>query len=790
MHRLLALILAALLVPSFVVTANDEPFSLFIDEEVIIHPGETKQIRIAWQNIVNTERHISVEVNQIHSNLTIDGLSTDWIRVASGRLGETTINLTALPNVNYETITFSLRFSCQEDQGWTQTHEVDVLISRWSDLTFGSNDGSEFYVLQDVRTSFAVNLSNNAMYDDTVKLRFNTQSVWEFGFDNDSNNDDELFVDLSASSYQFVNFYIITPPIVDGAPLAGTGPMFTLEAISGLDRGICTWNFSLVMQTYHNITVDYVADNLSVEPGENDRLEVKIRNNGNVETYLDASISHGGINDDRIDVNNWTVALFNAFEFEPLQPNESRTLEVGFDAPNTNQGQLEVDLILMPQSFPQRMKSLSISSEIGWIRDGEISLISSNCQSVNWNVTCQEFLRIQNSGNFREEFILEVVNQDGMYYETTPDKIILSKNEFIDNIPLNLTTFTDAPGFLESSATINLRLSSGELIDSIQINSQTAPKINWVWEDSTSSVNNGRLEVAITMRNDGNTADGLVVRMTSSYFTDMSFIPPNNAIVEEGSTKIRSFEIVNIDKGANFTFRAWAEVPNDQKSDDDFFLNITAHSRLDGENPFRFSANTSFEGSRQSNDSEAGFIRSLTDFGSTIFAILWAWKWIMAATAISGLMISKAIRDRRDRIDTMNLQKIDSYDLDQPEDWMAEFSKKKQDLPQIARSPEMPADVFTGMFNARAGERKISAEPVDSGLLGAASTVLDHHDIMATKTKLDTLVSDIAEGDVSTPHVANTSLPDDAIPITQRTVPVPKKETSVKSDIDVEDLDL
>ena len=162
----------------------------------------------------------------------------------------------------------------------------------------------------------------------------------------------------------------------------------------------------------------------------------------------------------------------------------------------------------------------------------------------------------------------------------------------------------------------------------------------------------------------------------------------------------------------------------------------------------------------------------------------------MAATAISGLMISKAIRDRRDRIDTMNLQKIDSYDLDQPEDWMAEFSKKKQDLPQIARSPEMPADVFTGMFNARAGERKISAEPVDSGLLGAASTVLDHHDIMATKTKLDTLVSDIAEGDVSTPHVANTSLPDDAIPITQRTVPVPKKETSVKSDIDVEDLDL
>ena len=75
----------------------------------------------------------------------------------------------------------------------------------------------------------------------------------------------------------------------------------------------------------------------------------------------------------------------------------------------------------------------------------------------------------------------------------------------------------------------------------------------WIWEDSATSVNNGRLEMAITMRNDGNTADGLVVRMTSSYFTEMSFIPPNDAIVEDGTKNIRSFEIINIDKGANFT---------------------------------------------------------------------------------------------------------------------------------------------------------------------------------------------------------------------------------------------
>ena len=123
-----------------------------------------------------------------------------------------------------------------------------------------------------------------------------------------------------------------------------------------------------------------------------------------------------------------------------------------------------------------------------------------------------------------------------------------------------------------------------------------------------SSVNSNRLEVLITMRNDGNTADGLVVRMSSSYFTDMSFIPPRDAIVEDGSTNIRSFEVVNIEKGANFTFRAWAEIPDDQNSEDDFYLNITAHSRLAEENPFRYSANTSFDAVAKTGDDGASVV--------------------------------------------------------------------------------------------------------------------------------------------------------------------------------------
>ena len=56
--------------------------------------------------------------------------------------------------------------------------------------------------------------------------------------------------------------------------------------------------------------------------------------------------------------SNWTVAIFNAFETQPLEPNESRTIEIGFNAPNINLGSVDLELEIMPQSFPQRANSV------------------------------------------------------------------------------------------------------------------------------------------------------------------------------------------------------------------------------------------------------------------------------------------------------------------------------------------------------------------------------------------------------------------------------------------------
>ena len=124
MRRWVVVLLVALMLPSIPASADQDPFNFYIDDEIVAHPGETVQLRIAWQNIVGTARHFSVSLNSTGDNLTVSDIPSDWTRVASGRLGEMLINVTVAPNSNFETQTFSLNFLCQEVENWSLTHDV------------------------------------------------------------------------------------------------------------------------------------------------------------------------------------------------------------------------------------------------------------------------------------------------------------------------------------------------------------------------------------------------------------------------------------------------------------------------------------------------------------------------------------------------------------------------------------------------------------------------------------------------------------------------------------------
>ena len=74
MRRLLLIIIIAMMAPQLPASASEIPFDFYIDEEVVIHPGETVSYRIAWHNLVGAERHFQIELNQSHPNLIADGI--------------------------------------------------------------------------------------------------------------------------------------------------------------------------------------------------------------------------------------------------------------------------------------------------------------------------------------------------------------------------------------------------------------------------------------------------------------------------------------------------------------------------------------------------------------------------------------------------------------------------------------------------------------------------------------------------------------------------------------------
>ena len=789
MRRGVWLMLFILLPTANLVHADSHPFNFYADEEIVIHPEETVSFRIAWQNIADDERHFLIETNETKSGITITDLPTNWTRVASGRLGEMEFNITADENISYGVHTISIDIKCQEDSDWLATKEIDVVVSRWSNLLFGANDGSSFYVQQNVNTSLAVNLTNYANYTDNVTITMDTDSAWEYGFIGDNNGDKALDFEIQNDSEIYVYFYIQTPPIVDGAPLAGTGPTFTLRAESGLDKRVESWTFSLEMQTFRNITIDFAEDDLILDPGDDGRIQVTLRNNGNVDIYLDTTLSFPGIeNADRIEVDGWTAAIFNAFDLISLAPNESRTIEIGFDSPNVKSSELNLTLIANPLNFPQRSETVNLASRIQVNQMGEIELNTESCTSVNVGEVCQQMIKIQNNGNFYDELRLEVIDEYGMNFEIQSEYVGLSRNQQSSEIPLNLSTIDGADGYSNAEATIQLVNVDGLILDSISISSYTAPYVNWVWENSQSAVNNGRIEVLMTLRNEGNIVDGLIVKMSSSYYTEMSFIPPNNAIFEENNDKIRSFEIIDIDKGSNFTFRGWAELPDDQISSDNFFLNITANSRLADDKPFIYTSNSSFDAADKSVKSSDSIVSSVTELLSNILSIIWAWKFIIFAIILSGLIFNKAINDRNARKEKMAIRNITTQNGNNNDNWVEDFNKKKQPVPEIVQSPQIPSEAFAGMFRASSKPTELPAQPVDARLVSAASTVLDHHDIKSVKSQIDDLTNQISQGEVSQPHSANVKLPNDVVQVTDRTVPKQKSDPPPMFNLD--DLDL
>jgi len=737
--------------------------------KLTLHQDELVEVLFTLHNTGEIDDTYSFQLESDVSGFESTGLPHSKF-VESGYLRQVRFNLSADADTPFGLYNFTLNFTSENDPAWSQIELFQAQVSPYSNLNFGVTGISTFIVTPGTRTAVAMNITNSATLADDITFNLYTQTGWNWGWTMDSTQGVNAYETLQPDSLTYVFLWMDVPPIIDGAPLLNTGPRFQLKAVSGIDGAISQWSFDLLMNGFNNVTIDGTGDDLLLKPGGTDRIPIVVRNNGNAQNRINIELQAisqsgepiAGISiDDRIAVDDWTMALFGGLEGSILQPNESRTIEIGFQAPLEYTGEIDIRVRVFANGAQERMQTIDVGASIDWQRSGSVQLLTDSCQDLLPNTSCGARISLENTGNAVDsfEFVMTQV-PDFVDAELLAVTSEIEPYGMMEIDLLNITANSSAFAFELGDVVVEIRLlNTDTLVGITRIPVKIAPVIKWVFSDINEEVDSkGRLSIAMTLRNEGNTPDGLLVQLQSSHSTDMSFIPPFIAIYEEDIEYPRSFEVSGIPIGYNFTVRAWVDLPADQQSNGTVWINTTVRSQFEPSTIFVHTSKGDYKGIPwQEIETEDSF-----DFGaafSTGWEIFKAWFLMICAIIFSGVIIFKSIVSRNQRTLEQKLQEemYKPKDPEHVEDWMAKFNETKKEVAEDS-ALKVNSQHFQDAFQTRAGSYKVASEPVNPALTQAANTVLEFHSSNDLRSSADSLLHDIQAGKVSSPHAGNTIL--------------------------------
>ena len=750
---------------------SNEIMSLHTPSEVIVHRGEMSEVFFTTHNTADSVQTFTANIENISSDLSITGLPLDYTLVEN-HLRQLKFNVTAGSSSEYGSAFITLNITTDMDSSFIIS-QILVTIAPQSNLTFGVSGVSTFTVDAGTRTSVAVNITNNAMLDDNITYDIYSASAFNWGWTMNETAGNNAFETLVPGQLSYVFVWIDIPKVIDGAPLQGQGPQFTLKAVSGLDRALSQWSFNLIYDSFRNASIDFAEPNLELAPGEDGRLEVTLRNTGNVDNRMNLSMQaidengdtlNGFAKSDRFENDGWTIALFNGVEDQSLAPNESRTIDIGFQSPVQYSGSINVRFFVFAVGAYERTYSIDIGATIVRERAGEATLSTTGCNNLLPSQSCNSTIEVTNTGNAIDYYSLELLSAPEFVNVSVPTTGIEITSAFSDEFPeITITASSDSIAFENGNVSIAVNFLNSEQLQIINIPVKIAPVINWSFENVVEEIDSkGRLSIAMTLRNQGNAFDGLVVQLQSSHSTDMAFVPPAIAIVEEGVENPRSFEIYDIPVGSNFTVVAWVEIPVDQQANGTIWINTTIRSKFSPEIEFIHTSSIDYKGIPwQPAAAEDEPIIDFAQIMSTTWEVLKAWSFVIMAVFVASMILLKANTDRitrkTDEAVRSELYAQKNKGPEQVDDWMGKFSQRSQQ-PEIVSTTHVQKEHFEQAFTSRAGVSQPAAQPVDQSLRDAASIVLEAHDTLNSKMSADDLLGAIQQQGIAIPHQANESL--------------------------------
>ena len=758
------------MVENSVANAENDIFELDSTTRHIIHRGETIEASITIRNLADQVNEIAFE-KSLPDNISISNLPDDY-QLSEGQIRQFKFYFICDNYAPYQIVNAIITTTSSLDSQLSVESEFSLIIAKQSDLQYGVNGDSQFVVDPGIRTNLAVNMTNYGLFEDNVSFSIQTNSNWVWGWTMNNTVNQTSYEYFTPNQLCYIYLWIEVPKVINSQPLFESGPRFSLVATSGLDELTTTWNFDLLMSEFRNVSILEQETRLSLDPDSSGRTPVTISNVGNVENLVSIDlqvIDEQGIPiigvpiSDRIEYNGWIIAIFGGYEDEFIQPTDVRTFEVGFQSPNYNDGHIDVRVLITPIGAADRIKSVDLQTTIVWEREVDADLISEDCSQLLPTKTCGANFRIYNDGNYQDNYLVEIIESPNFVnLSLGTASLEIGKNSFVDINSLTITANKEASAFDNGDVIIAISLlDSAKEPVMINFDVVIAPEISWSVQnlvEETDAI--GRFNIAMTLRNDGNAMDGIIVQLQCSHFTEMSFIPPNGAIYEDGIEYPRSFEINDISLDSNFTVRAWANIPIDQTSNGTMYLNISIRSIFTPDEPIQFSTSVDYFGTKwQSNEVKTND-KTLGDYVEITVDIVTSWFWIIISVLASSLIINKALRDRSTRMENQTM--IDALNRSnnsaEQDDWLAKFESKRVDTVAI-ESPEIASERFEKSFKNRAGEIKPVTAPIDEKLRDAAALVLDTHDKTTVKNEADELLTAIDAEGISQPVSENQKLP-------------------------------
>lgn len=746
-------------------------------ERYVAYPGQTVQQHIDVTYIGSESTTLKLELGtQYLSSISGNGQELVFDN------GETkrflwTITLPQSTPYGMESINITIVDLANQS---SQSIDVDLKITAPSNVYFGNTQSSTFVVDPGIRTNVATNVTSNATLDDNLSFTIQTESSWNWGWNMAEVDGSTSRLLLGPDTMDFVRIWVDVPEVIDGAPLANQGPTFRLIGTSGLDGVSIAWDFTLEVSSFRNATIDAVQSNVVVDPNGNTRVDVIVRNTGNTPDTLAMTLGNLAVNgiasteadSDRITSDGWTVALFNAFEDVFLMPNETRTVEIGVQAPAFTSGTISVDLILHPTNFPFRTVRETATVNISWDRQFEHSLVPVDCTYLQPNASCSASISLKNLGNFDDAVTIELTSLPSFVTDAFAGDSTFQLPRYGEGTfeAIEFMINENATAYQQGIVDFDLKLLNGETFASYTIDVVVGPNVAWTFLDGVSEVDSRDVvSFAVQLRNDGNLEDGLIVQLQSSHSTDMGFAPPEGAIIDSDSTQPRTFEIGNLPRDSNFTLRGTAALPTDQASNGTLVLDIIVRSIFDPETEFSYTIEEEFLGKQWREDAKSDSY-SFSELVEDLTLLAKGWWLVILSVAVSAVILNKAVRDRIQRNEQDELlRQMHEKPEETEDDWMEKFSRPSNQQPVIAESPQMDSDSFKRAFQSQSTPSAPALEPMPEPLRTAATTVLDHHDIASQRSTMDQIASDIVQHGVSKPHMDNKHL-EPTTAISERTV--------------------